>query len=405
MPDKYELFLDKNKKVKLSADEQGNFFAEANDKKIKLGASGLENVDENGVASPIGADLTALDQSIIPNTNEVYDLGSAEKKFRHLYLSSNSLFVGDTKITSDPATGALTTAVADGLGGFAAPAPVGDTKFYDWKGSTTNVAANDPINNDGINSKLSMEFIYNDMVIAANAANTGPIEVIWGNYLGNPNTSKTTLFGGIALSSGNYGYDTGFITDEDGDDLSAFLVNKMDEENLPIINFEFSLSARLQIQDPVKAAQIPYFQQGQFNNLTNVTSIPLWTMTQGNMFAFKTAPTNLLGHTRGIMMGSMGNSNYNFNGNPDSDTVMLWNLGTGSNIYSQPNVFLYNNIAAVDREVGGELNLFIDMNLNNPSVNMKSADPTISSATTLSDIAGYFDLQDGIVFDMLVNIK
>lgn len=405
MPDKYELFLDKNKKVKLSADEQGNFFAEANDKRIKLGASGLENVDENGVASPVGADLTALDQSIIPDTNEVYDLGSAEKKFRHLYLSSNSLFVGDTKITSDPTTGALTTAVSDGQGGFADPAPVGDTKFYDWKGSTTNIAANDPINNDGINSKLSMEFIYNDMVIVANAANTGPIEVIWGNYLGNPNTSKTTLFGGIALSSGNYGYDTGFITDEDGDDLSAFLVNKMDEENLPILNFEFTLSAKLQIQDPVKAAQIPYFQQGQFNNLTNVTSIPLWTMTQGNMYAFKTATSNYLGHTRGIMMGSMADSNYDYNGNPGAAKVALWNLGTSSNPYSQPNVFKFNNIQDVQREIGSELNLFIDMALNNPAVNMKSADPTISSATSISDIAGYFDLQDGIVFDMLVNVK
>lgn len=405
MPDKYELFLDKNKKVKLSADEQGNFFAEANDKRIKLGASGLENVDENGVASPVGADLTALDQSIIPDTNEVYDLGSAEKKFRHLYLSSNSLFVGDTKITSDPTTGALTTAVSDGQGGFAAPAPVGDTKFYDWKGSTTNIAANDPINNDGINSKLSMEFIYNDMVIVANAANTGPIEVIWGNYLGNPNTSKTTLFGGIALSSGNYGYDTGFITDEDGDDLSAFLVNKMDEENLPILNFEFTLSAKLQIQDPVKAAQIPYFQQGQFNNLTNVTSIPLWTMTQGNMYAFKTATSNYLGHTRGIMMGSMADSNYDYNDGFGADKVALWNLGTSSNPYSQPNVFKFNNIQDVQREIGSELNLFIDMALNNPAVNMKSADPTISSATSISDIAGYFDLQDGIVFDMLVTLK
>lgn len=405
MPDKYELFLDKNKKVKLSADEQGNFFAEANDKKIKLGSNGLENVDGNGVASPVGADLTALDQSIIPDTNEVYDLGSAEKKFRHLYLSSNSLFVGDTKITSDPTTGALTTAVSDGQGGFAEPAPVGDAKFYDWRGSTKNIAANDPINVDGINSKLSMEYLYNDMVIAANAANTGPMEVIWGNYLGNPNTTQYTTFGAVAINSGNYDYTSSFITDENGDDLSAFLVNKMDEENLPILNFEFSLSAKLQIQDPVKAAQIPYFQQGQFNNLTNVTSVPLWTMTQNHMYAFKTATSNSGGHTRGIMMGSMADSNYDYNDGLGADRAALWNLGTSSNPFSQPNVFQYNWMQDNYAQLGFSLSLNIDMELNNPSVNMRSADPTISSAASISDIAGYFDLQDGIVFDMLVNVK
>lgn len=136
MPEKYELFLDKNKKVKLSADEQGNFFAEANDKKIKLGSNGLENVDVNGVVSPVGNDLTTLDQSIIPDTNQVYDLGSAEKKFRHLYLSSNSLFVGDTKITSDPTTGALTTSVADEQGVFGASSAVGPENI---SGSTDTV--------------------------------------------------------------------------------------------------------------------------------------------------------------------------------------------------------------------------------------------------------------------------
>jgi len=36
---------------------------------------------------------------IIPTTNDVYDLGNAEYKFRDLYLSNNSLFLGDTSVT------------------------------------------------------------------------------------------------------------------------------------------------------------------------------------------------------------------------------------------------------------------------------------------------------------------
>ncbi len=40
-----------------------------------------------------------LTGSIIPTQNSQYDLGSAEYKIRHLYLSSNSLFLGDTTIS------------------------------------------------------------------------------------------------------------------------------------------------------------------------------------------------------------------------------------------------------------------------------------------------------------------
>jgi len=40
-----------------------------------------------------------LTGSIIPTTNSQFDLGSAEFKIRHLYLSNNSLFLGDTSVT------------------------------------------------------------------------------------------------------------------------------------------------------------------------------------------------------------------------------------------------------------------------------------------------------------------
>ena len=36
-----------------------------------------------------------MDGHIIPTTNEIYDLGSAEYKIRHLFLSDNSLWIGD----------------------------------------------------------------------------------------------------------------------------------------------------------------------------------------------------------------------------------------------------------------------------------------------------------------------
>ncbi|NDB29870.1 hypothetical protein EB155_09060, partial [archaeon] len=46
-------------------------------------------------------DPAAVSQSIIPDTNEAYDLGSATNKFRDLYLSSNTLYLGDTTFSSE----------------------------------------------------------------------------------------------------------------------------------------------------------------------------------------------------------------------------------------------------------------------------------------------------------------
>jgi len=45
--------------------------------------------------------LSALDQSIIPDTDVTYDLGSTTYKFRDLYLSGSSINLGDQTITSD----------------------------------------------------------------------------------------------------------------------------------------------------------------------------------------------------------------------------------------------------------------------------------------------------------------
>lgn len=57
-----------------------------------------------------------IDDHIIPDTNEAYDLGSPEKKFRDLYLSSNTLYIGGQPLSvsngqlvlnGNPVTGSL----------------------------------------------------------------------------------------------------------------------------------------------------------------------------------------------------------------------------------------------------------------------------------------------------------
>ena len=44
--------------------------------------------------------VTSMSGHIIPDTNSAYDLGSAEFKIRHLYLSSNTLHVGNSSISA-----------------------------------------------------------------------------------------------------------------------------------------------------------------------------------------------------------------------------------------------------------------------------------------------------------------
>ena len=394
MPDKNKIILGTNDDTYIAADDAGNIVLQHEQ----------------------GQRVALTNTSIEPATDETLDLGSATNKFKDLYLSSDSIFIGNTKLSSDPATGALSTVVADEQGQFTAPAaPVGgSSKPYDWKGSTTNYVHGVGMENgwDYI-SESSMDMLYTKLVALNGGTYTGNIEVIWGNYMGNPNTNQSTNGGnGIPISQVseyNQDYGTLFVTDENGDDLSKFLADYMDENDLPIVNFEFSISAKLQVKDPVKAAKIPYFQAGQFNNLTDVTSIPLWTSRNNFMYAFKTAATdfsNTKGHTRGIMMGGMGADEYDYYWAPEvgADVVAFWKLGNGQFQYGQLNVLNSINNQQHEWKIGSNLRFTIDFDLVTPNNFMRSTDPAIAYAMQPNQVIGYFDPEDGIVFDMLVSI-
>lgn len=60
-----------------------------------LATDGAGNLSWVGNSSDSAASTFTFDASIIPDTNASYDIGSAEYKVRHLYLSQNSLFIGD----------------------------------------------------------------------------------------------------------------------------------------------------------------------------------------------------------------------------------------------------------------------------------------------------------------------
>ena len=67
------------------------------------GVAGTVNYIMDGVGNttPLGLSTTTIGMGghIIPSANAQYDIGSAEYKVRHLFLSDNSLHVGDSKMS------------------------------------------------------------------------------------------------------------------------------------------------------------------------------------------------------------------------------------------------------------------------------------------------------------------
>ena len=63
-------------------------------------------------------------QSLLPNRNITYDLGATGARFRDLYLSSNSINLGDLKVSANPdGTLAILNTAATGASGLGAPQP------------------------------------------------------------------------------------------------------------------------------------------------------------------------------------------------------------------------------------------------------------------------------------------
>ena len=114
MPDKNKIIFGTNNDTYIASDDAGNII--------------LQHEEGNRIS--------VTSDSILPATDEQVDLGSSANKFKDLYLSSDSIYIGNTKLSSDPATGALSTVVADEQGEFTSPAaPVGGGASgpFDWE--------------------------------------------------------------------------------------------------------------------------------------------------------------------------------------------------------------------------------------------------------------------------------
>jgi microcystin-dependent protein len=75
--------------------------------------STLYNITNVGIGTTDPTEKLTVDGNIlvngniIPATNEAYDLGTSTSAFKDLYLSGETIFLGNTKITTDPVTGSV----------------------------------------------------------------------------------------------------------------------------------------------------------------------------------------------------------------------------------------------------------------------------------------------------------
>ena len=69
--------------------------------KIVYMRSGDSIVTVANFNSGSSVDLSAIDENILPDVTETYDLGSTSKRFRSLYLAGDTIDIGGSTISSD----------------------------------------------------------------------------------------------------------------------------------------------------------------------------------------------------------------------------------------------------------------------------------------------------------------
>lgn len=149
-------------------------------------------------------DFTSMVSDVTPRTTDTYDLGSPSRKWRHLYLSGNSLYLGDAIVT---ATGSSVNLPAGStVGGTLIKDPIeGSFKTIAVTGQP-NVSAED--GTDTLNLVgTNIDFILNPINDTITFVNTGVVGISAGNGVavnqstGNVNISNTGVRN-IAVGAG-----------------------------------------------------------------------------------------------------------------------------------------------------------------------------------------------------------
>ena len=120
--------------------------------------------DGGGTQSVLGLNASGItiDGHILPTTNAAFDIGSANNKIRHLFLSDNSLYVGDVQLSSDDA--ANVKSLGDGIFATAEALNTGmtskaDVDYVDQQNSTMTSALDSKADQSALDSKADQSAV------------------------------------------------------------------------------------------------------------------------------------------------------------------------------------------------------------------------------------------------------
>jgi hypothetical protein len=149
-------------------------------------------------------DLTTLGSSVIPRVTETYDLGSETRKWRDLYLSGSSLYIGDAVITSTDTT--INLPVGSTIGGLRVDENY--FKFIEVAGQDT-IEADEGTDTLTLSSGTGVSITTNESTDTITFSNAGVTSILTGTGIGASsatgavtlsNTGVTSIIAGFGMS-------------------------------------------------------------------------------------------------------------------------------------------------------------------------------------------------------------
>jgi len=199
-------------------------------------------------------DLTSLGSSVIPRITETYDLGSTSKKWKDLYLSGSSLYIGDAVITATDNT--INLPVGSTIGGLRVDENY--FKFISVAGQTT-IEADQGTDTLNLSTSTGIAITTNADTDTITFANTGVTGILTSTGISASsgtgsvtltNTGVTSIVAGFGMSvnaatgivtvtnEGLAGLDAGLgITISARDPLTGKITVTNNQPNVPQLTF------------------------------------------------------------------------------------------------------------------------------------------------------------------------
>lgn len=377
MPDKNKIILGTNDDTYIAADDAGNIVLQHEQ----------------------GQRVALTDSAIEPATDETLDLGSATNKFKDLYLSSDSIYIGNTKLSSDPTTGALSTVVADEQGQYTAPAsPVGGaSSTFDWKGTSVN----ESVTTSGYPTIFSNGALINERFMQSQVS-TSMVYIYPFDFPGNPESASSDRSGKPIVAGAPYDAFTVFFQDENGDSFPQWLRSKMDEENIDFCQFDVEFVYSFRISDINKADLTPFLTATPSNGVTGTNWGNAQTVNKKTFMYISCEDLYAQKSTLGWQGSGQVASGLTFHDiSYDSNNL---NLGGNGNNPERVEYSAFSPLVSLGQNhTYNQQNTRISLGIEFPSVNeVFTNDPNFD----FSDVYGYWtDVQDGIEVDMFVKLR